>query len=356
VTYVSTQSGRTLGSWATVKNDGLAPNRRDVGTGKTLYSGTVTLNDLKQRKKYTLTDKTRGVQTIYDAHNTTSQGVGTAFTDTNNTWGNGATSSRESAAADAAYGLANTWDYYLKVYGRNGIANDGKAARGFVHFGSGYRNAFWSDSCFCMEFGDGSGNWGPLTSLDVAGHEMTHGVTSRTAGLIYSGESGGLNESTSDVMGTQVEWYANNANDIADYMIGEEFYIPYDPENNYLRRMDHPSLDGGSKDCWYSGVGGVDVHYSSGVGNHLFYLLAEGSGAKTINGLAYNSPTCDGSTVTGIGHDKAAAIWFQALTHHWVSSTNYHSACTGLVTSATELYGSAEANAVTAACHAVVIS
>jgi Zn-dependent metalloprotease len=356
MTYVSARTGRTLASWATVQNDGVVPNKRNVGTGNTQYSGTVPLNDIKKKKTYTLTDKTRGGQSIYDAHNTSSQGVGTIFTDSNNVWGNGATTSRETAAADAAYGLANTWDYYLNTYGRDGIANDGRAARGFVHYGSGYRNAFWSDGCFCMEFGDGSGNWGPLTSLDVAGHEMSHGVTSRTAGLIYSGESGGLNESTSDVMGTQVEWYANNASDVPDYMIGEEFQIPFDPENNFLRRMDDPHQDGGSANCWYSGVGNLNVHYSSGVGNHLFYLMAEGSGAKTINGLAYDSPTCDSSTVTGIGHEKAAAIWYQALTHHWVASTNYHSACTGLITSASELYGSTEAAAVTAACHAVSIS
>ena len=223
---------------------------------------------------------------------------------------------RRDRGADAAYGLANTWDFYLNTFGRNGIADDGKAARGFVHYGTNYVNAFWSDGCFCMEFGDGSAASGisALTSLDVAGHEMSHGVTSRTARLIYSGESGGLNESTSDVMGTMVEWYANNGSDVPDYVIGEEIFRNYNPATNYIRRMDQPSMDGGSKDCWYAGIGGIDVHYSSGVGNHFFYLLSEGSGAKTINGIAYNSPTCDGSTITGIGHDKAAAIWYQALT------------------------------------------
>jgi len=209
-----------------------------------------------------------------------------------------------------------------------------------------------------MEFGDGSGDWGPLVTLDVAGHEMSHGVTSRTAGLIYSGESGGLNESTSDVMGTQVEFFANNSKDVPDYFIGEQFQIPYDPENNYLRRMDKPSLDGGSKDCWYDGVGNTDVHYSSGVGNHLFYLLSEGSGKKTINGLHYDSPTCNGKTVKGIGHDKAAAIWYKALTEEWVSTTNYHTARVGLLNAAKHLYGkdSAEYKATNKAAAAVDIT
>jgi Zn-dependent metalloprotease len=160
-------------------------------------------------------------------------------------------------------------------------------------------NAFWADDCFCMSFGDGSVASGisPLDSLDVGGHEMTHGVTSRTAGLIYAGESGGLNESTSDVFGTMVEWYANNTHDVPDYVIGEEIFRAYDPAVNYIRRMDQPSDDGNSADCWFNGVGNLNVHYSSGVGNHFFYLLSEGSGAKTINGIAYDSTTCNGRTI-----------------------------------------------------------
>ncbi len=167
----------------------------------------------------------------------------------------------------------------------------------------------------------------------------TDTVTSRTAGLVYAGGSGGLNESTSDVMGTMVEWYANNSKDVPDYVIGEEIFRSYNPATNYIRRMDKPSMDGLSKDCWYNGVGNVNVHYSSGVGNHVFYLLSEGSGAKTINGIKYNSPTCDGSTIKGIGHDKAAAIWYKALSEQWVSTTDYHNARVGMLNAAKVLYG-----------------
>ena len=330
VTYVSATTGRILAHWSTVDT------ANDVGKGKTEYSGTVKLNDIKVGGTYTLQDNKRGQQQIYNANHTGSQGVGTIFTDSNNVWGDHSETTVETPAADAAYGLAETWDFYLNTYGRDGIANDGKAARGFVHYGSNYVNAFWSDACFCMEFGDGSQASGisPLDSLDVGGHEMTHGVTSRTAKLIYSGESGGLNESTSDVFGTMVEWYANNANDVPDYVIGEEIFRNYNPAVNYIRRMDDPHLDGASADCWYNGVGNLNVHYSSGVGNHAFYLLSEGSGAKTINGISYNSPTCNGSTITGIGHDKAAAIWYKALTEQWTSTTNYHDARVGMLNAA----------------------
>ena len=93
-----------------------------------------------------------------------------------------------------------------------------------------------------MTYGDGDGtSYGPLVSLDVAGHEMSHGVTENTAGLTYSGESGGLNESTSDIFGTMVEFYANNANDPGDYLIGEQFDLA---KHLGFRRMDKPASDG----------------------------------------------------------------------------------------------------------------
>ncbi|WP_448957298.1 M4 family metallopeptidase, partial [Klebsiella michiganensis] len=93
----------------------------------------------------------------------------------------------------------------------SGIRGDGQGAYSRVHYGNNYVNAFWDDSCFCMTYGDGSGNSNPLTSLDVAAHEMSHGVTSATADLVYSGESGGLNEATSDIFATAVEFHANNS-------------------------------------------------------------------------------------------------------------------------------------------------
>ncbi len=103
--------------------------------------------------------------------------------------------------------------------------------------------------------------------------------------------------------------------------------------------MDKPSKDGGSKDCWSSAVGDLDVHYSSGPPNHFFYLLSEGSGAKTINGVSYNSPTSNGSTVTGIGRDKAVQIWYKALTTYMTSTTNYKGARTATLSAASALYG-----------------
>ncbi|MFH9575830.1 M4 family metallopeptidase [Streptomyces sp. NPDC017454] len=315
------------------------------GTGNTLYSGTVTLGTAQSGSSYTLTDTTRGNHKTYNLNRGTS-GTGTLFSGPDDTWGNGSASNAETAAADAHYGAALTWDYYKNVQGRSGIRGDGVGAYSRVHYGNNYVNAFWSDGCFCMTYGDGSGNANPLTSVDVAAHEMTHGLTSNTAGLNYSGESGGLNEATSDIFGASVEFYANNSSDVGDYLIGEE--IDINGDGTPLRYMDEPSKDGASKDYWYSGIGNVDVHYSSGPANHFFYLLSEGSGTKTINGVSYDSPTSDGLPVTGIGRDKAAKIWFRALTTKFTSTTNYAGARTGTLAAAGELYGtdSAEYTAV----------
>jgi Zn-dependent metalloprotease len=334
------------------------------GSGQSLYSGTVPLQLTLSGSTYQLKDPTRGNTYTTDMGNASDSlgcqyfGIncktGTLFTSADNLFGNGSTSSRESAGVDAQYGTNMTWDFYKFTYGRNGIFGTGAGSYNRVHYGRNYVNAFWDGTK--MTYGDGDGtSYGPLVSLDVAGHEMSHGVTENTAGLTYSGESGGLNEATSDIFGTMVEFYAANANDPGDYLIGEEFDLK---SHLGFRRMDDPASDGSSFNCWSATVGSADVHYSSGVGNHFFYLLAEGSGAKTIGGVAHNSPTCNGSTVTGIGRDAASAIWYRALTVYMTSSTNYSGARTATLNAARDLYGagSAQQDAVAAAWSAVSVN
>ncbi|GAA4561619.1 MULTISPECIES: M4 family metallopeptidase [Streptomyces] len=324
----------------------------ETGTGTTTYSGKVDLTTTKSGSTYNLTDGTRGGHKTYNLNRGTS-GTGTLFSGADDVWGTGNPSNAETAAADAHYGAQVTWDFYKSTFGRSGIRNDGKAAYSRVHYGNNYVNAFWSDSCFCMTYGDGSGNTHPLTSLDVAAHEMSHGLTSATAGLNYSGESGGLNEATSDIFGAGAEFYANNTSDVGDYLIGEKIDIRGD--GTPLRYMDKPSKDGDSADAWSAGLGSLDVHYSSGPANHFFYLLSEGSGKKTINGVAYDSPTSNGSTVTGIGRTKALQIWYKALTTYMTSTTKYAAARTATLNAASALYGasSTEYKAVAAAWSAV---
>ncbi|RKE23151.1 M4 family metallopeptidase [Streptomyces sp. TLI_171] len=310
------------------------------GSGNGVNVGQVTIETSQGGSGYTLTDALHGSTVVYDSYNSPQSNPAQnarTFSKSSNSWGNGSTSSRESAAVDASYGLAKTWDYYKNTFNRSGIRNDGRGAPAYVHVDNSLLNAFYDDSCFCMSFGDGSSQNGntPLTALDVAGHEMSHGVTAATANLNYSGESGGLNEATSDIFGTMVEFYANNSTDPGDYYIGEKLHMG----NGYLRRMDNPAADGSSLSCYSSRAGQVDVHYSSGIANHFFYLTAEGTGAKTIGGLSHNGTPCNGDSFGGIGKDKAAAIWYRALSTYMTSTTTYSSARTATLQAAADLYG-----------------
>jgi len=322
-TIVNSTTGATLESFDEIVN----------GSGNGIYVGSVTIGTTAGAS-WSLRD-TVGNYTTDLFGSTSSTAAGTTFTDADNIWGNGTVSDRASAAVDAHYGAGKTFDYFKNVQGRNGIWNNGVGARSRVHYGVNYNNAFWDGTQ--MTYGDGAGNVNPLVEIDVAAHEMSHGVTEATAGLVYSGDAGGLNEANSDIFGTAVEFYANNAADTPDYLIGEEINI--NGNGTPLRYMDKPSRDGASKDCWSSTLKRLDPHYSSGPLNHWFYLASEGSGAKTINGVSYNSPTCNASTTTGIGRDAASKIWYRTLSTYLTSRSNYAAARAGAIKSAKDLYG-----------------
>jgi thermolysin len=325
-----------------------------TGSGSSLYSGTVSFTTYYRSSNatYYLEDTVRKVGT-FDNRNTTNSTY--RFTDTDNSW----TSSTQRAGVDAHYGAMMTYDYFKNVHGRNGI--DGSGGPGYytsidgvtrlissrVHYGSNYNNAFWNGSL--MTYGDGDGTtFSPLVTLDICGHEMTHGITERTAGLVYSGQSGALNESMSDVFGAMVERYAYGEN-TNTWKIGEQAYTPA-TSGDALRHMDNPHLasnrgytaddDPDHYSERYTGTadnGGV--HINSGIPNKVFYLLAKG-GTHHLGG-----------SVTGIGADAAARIWYRALTSYMTSSTNFSGARTATLNAAAALYGSGSAqyNAVAAA-------
>ena len=334
------------------------------GIGHSLLEGTVALATSNCGNGYELVDQTRGGGSTTNMGMRQS-GMGSVYTDADNTWGNGSLIDAATVAVDAHYGISVTWDYYLDRHGRHGIADDGVGATSRVHYGRNYANAFWRDSCFCMTFGDGDNGVtvNPLVALDVAGHEMSHGVTSHTADLDYVGESGGLNEATSDIFGTMVEYYANNPADPVDYLIGENIYAN-NPGTLALRYMFKPSLDGASPDCYIPELGDLDVHYNSGVANHFYYLLAEGAvvpdgfGADTEFALTPGDLVCDGNTaITGIGREAAEKIWYRALAIYMTSNTDYAGARAATLSAAEDLFGagSDEQNAVAAAWNAVSV-
>ena len=361
---IDAHSGAILRQWDALRTSAA------VGTGKSQWYGTVSLNTNSTASGYELRDMTRGTGGTFGNNITTNlnngtSGNGSIFTDADNAWGDGLqyngtagmSANAQTAAVDAHRGLQSTWDFYKNVFGRNGIDNTGKATYSRMHYSTQYDNAFWDDTCFCMTYGDGaSGGSVGEADLDTAGHEMTHGVTSKTANLTYSGESGGLNESTSDIFGTCVEFYVLGAG-------GTGSVVPDSPgtgtitanytmfENSWghpgtaLRYMYKPSKDGGSKDAWYSGIGSIDVHYSSGPMNRAWYFMSQGSSSSSTSDF-YSSYLPGG--MTGVGNDHAARIWYRALTTYLTASSNYAAARTAAINSAKDLYGagSAEEQAV----------
>lgn len=341
-------SGKVIGSYDEIE--------MVAGTGQSVYSGTVAVDTTLSGSTYQMIDPSHGNGTTCDMNNGTS--TCTTFTNNDNSWGD--TNTRQRAGVDAHFGAAKTYDYFKNVHGRNGIFGDGRGVPSRVHYGNNYVNAFWDGSR--MTYGDGSGNSRPLVSLDVAAHEMSHGVTENVVpgGLTYSGESGGLNEATSDIFGNMVEFYANTTADPGDYQVGEKINI--NGNGTPLRYMYDPKLDGSSDTCWTTGTKNKDVHYSSGVANHFFFNLAEGTGSTAYG----TSPICGTApAVTGIGRAKAEKIWFRALDVYFTSNTAYVNTTTPSNTAraytlraATDLYGncSTEYRTVQAAWTAVAVS
>ena len=331
------------------------PGLAAVGTGRSLLNGSVVLNTTTGTSGYLLTDATRGNSVTRDANNATVADVttlSTSFNDADNAWGDGTKRDNSTVAADAHYSAGATWDYYKQVFGRLGVRGDGAGTTTYVHVGSNMANAYWYNGA--MYYGDGNRLRLPYVSLDIAGHEMTHGVTQATAGLVYSGESGGLNEATSDIIGTMVEHFANNPNDIPDYTLGERI-----TSSGAVRYMYKPSLDGSSPDCYSAAVMSMNPHQASGIGNHLFYLLAEGAVAPANTGLSAAQLVCNGNTaLAGIGRDAAQKIWYHALTRYMTSGTNYADARVATLQASADLFGagSAQQQAVAAAWSAVSVN
>lgn len=203
-------------------------------------------------------------------------------------------------------GLGATFELYLKVYGRRSVDGNGLPLVATVHYGQDYDNAFWDGEQ--MVFGDGDGvllhNF--TGSIDVIGHELTHGVTQYTANLDYVGQSGALNESVSDVFGSIIKQYALGQSAAqADWLIGAGVLAP-GVHGVALRSMkapgtayDDPRLGKDPQPATMDGYvhtaednGGV--HINSGIPNHAFYLAA--------------------TAIGGNSWEKAGHIWYDTLT------------------------------------------
>ncbi|MBU8898585.1 M4 family metallopeptidase [Corallococcus sp. M34] len=351
---IDAQSGEVLKKWNSLQTAAAK------GLGHSQYSGDVSLDVFQNADGlFELRDFTRtggeGIRTYDVNHAEVQKGAIptlTLYTDEDNVWGDGQnyviganntlSANGQTAAVNAHYGLLATWDFYKKIFGRNGVDGVGSPTYNRVHASNKYNNAFWSDGCFCMSYGDGSypaaGGFKSMGVLDVTGHEMTHGVTSRSAGLIYDGESGGLNEASSDIFGTMTEFWVANGRGSTIGDTGGNWLMAEQLSDFPLRVMFRPSLDGSSADAWYPGLGNIDVHYSSGPMNRAFYFLSQG-----VQPLAVStdfSSTYLPAGMRGIGNDKAAAIWYRALTVYMFPASNYMSARTSGLQAAADLFGS----------------
>lgn len=295
------------------------------GNAQTNYYGNVTITTDSFSGIYRLREQGRGkgIET-FTANNTESYPLFDC-TDADNNW----TSNNTKTCCEAHWGSEQTYDYFLNEHNRNSYDNNGAKLLSWVNFSTNYANAFWNGTH--MTYGDGNGgSIMPLTSIDIVGHEITHAVIERTAGLRYMNESGALNESFADIFGTAIEFKANPSG--ADWLVGEDAF----KTRNGIRNMQNPNSKGQPDtykgNLWYDGLGdNGGVHFNSGVQNYWFYLLSEGGTGTNDNGDNFN--------VTGIGMQKAAKITYRNLTVYLISGSEYADAREGAIKAATDLYG-----------------
>jgi len=332
--FVNANSGavvKTLNRIHFINSDGIA---------KTMYNGTVSIKTDLNKGSYRLreTGRGNGIET-YNLHHGVDYTKATDFIDTDNNWTD--TIDYDQAATDAHFAAEATYDYYYLKFGRNSFDNKGSKIMSYVHYKHNFNNAFWDGTC--MTYGDGDGiDYLPFTPIEIVAHEITHGVTEHSADLIYSEESGALNESFSDIFGTAIDFYKNPKT--ANYLMGDAM----SPTHTAFRSMQNPN-DYGDPDT-YKGLfwdPDQEVHNNSGVQNYWFYLLCEGGTGTNDLGNTFS--------VQAIGMENAAQIAYRNLTVYLTPSSTYADARFYSIQSAIDLFGecSPEVMAVTNAWYAV---
>jgi len=329
--YVDAQTGEILFDLPLIHHD-----NRVEGIAHTQYSGIQPIQTTQQGAQYILQDLTRGngIKT-YNLQKGTNYGSAANFFDDDNIWNN-VNAQKDEYATDAHFATISTYDYFFNVHNRNSINGNGYNLLSYVHYSNNYVNAFWDGQR--MTYGDGnlSGNppTTPLTTIDICGHEVSHGLTEFTAGLVYAKEPGGLNEGFSDIFGTAIEFYA--VPEYANWTMGEKMgWIIRSMSNP--KAYGQPNTYGGS--YWVNQVGCsptqsndyCGVHTNSGVLNYWFYLISEGGSGVNDKGYSYQ--------VQGIGIENAEQIAFKTLVEYLTPNSQFIDACNYAIIVAGELFG-----------------
>ncbi|GAA2154079.1 M4 family metallopeptidase [Nocardioides koreensis] len=325
--YVDAQSGRVLTTKEHVAE----------GSGSSAWSGSVSIPTTLSGSTYSMRNPSATTMVCQDA------ATNVTFSGSDDSWGNGDATNRETGCVDAYYGADKERQMLSSWLGRSGM--DGSGGWVPIRVGLNDVNAYYDGTQVQIGHTQTGGKW--IGEMDVIAHEMGHGIDDHTPGGI---SGNGTQEFVADTFGAMTEWYANNPVDTPDYKVGEMVNLV---GSGPIRYMYNPSL-AGDANCYSSSTPTSEVHSAAGPGNHWFYLLAEGT--SPTDGQP-TSPTCNGTSITGIGIQKAAKIMYNAMLMK-TSSSSYLKYRTWTLTAAKNLYGATsctEFNAVKAAWDAVSV-
>ena len=274
------------------------------GSGTAAWNGPnpVSLNTTLSGSTFSMRDPNIANLSCQDA------ATNTTFSKSTDSWGNGDATSRETGCVDALFGAQTEARMLSQWLGRN--AMDGAGGAWPIRVGLNDENAFYDGTQ--VQVGHNTANqW--IGSIDVIAHEMGHGIDDHTPGGISGGNT---QEFVADTFGASTEWFANEPSpfDVPDFTVGEQINLV---GSGPIRNMANPSALG-DDNCYSSSIPTEEVHAAAGPGNHWFYLLAEGT--NPTNGQP-TSPTCNGSTVTGLGIRTAITIMYNAMLMKTTSSS-----------------------------------